>query len=338
VRLWLCVVGSSTRRAKVGFRMARRRVDWPIVVGKNLPAPRVARAPGRGGVVSVLEMAEELATYPNEDTACKRAVELARDRIGIERAAIYLEEGGTMRGTWGTGARGETTDEHELEFPVGGYEHDANQLAKEEKVRWLLLENAPQVAHVGDESIVLGYGWLALTPIRGPKGQLGVLFSDGALSRAPFSPARHVRLAILCSLLGSILERHRAESGLPGAEVRSGRTVAASVRKALKLMDKDLSLGTEDLAELAGTSPKQLARLFRKDIGESLVAFRNRRRVERFFAFTDGTSENLLQAALAAGFGSYAQFHRVFRALLGASPSEYLLGEEVRMTAKKLPK
>jgi AraC-like DNA-binding protein len=325
-------------RGIFGERMARRRVDWPIVVGKNLPAPRVSRSPGRDGVVSVLEMAEELATYPDLDTTCRRAVELARDRIGVERAAIYLEDGHTMRGTWGTGARGETTDEHELEFPVGGYEHDANQLADEGKERWLLLENAPQVAHVGDETVVLGYGWLALTPIRGPKGRLGVLFSDGALSRAPFSPARHVRLAILCSLLGSILERHRSASRLAGPEVRSGRKVAASVRKALTVMDRDLSRGTDELAALVGTSPKQLVRLFRQDMGESLVAFRNRRRVERFFALTDGTSENLLQAALGAGFGSYAQFHRVFRAMLGASPSEYLLGENIQIPGKKLPK
>jgi AraC-like DNA-binding protein len=303
-----------------------------------LPAPRISRAHGRGGVVSVLEMAEELATYPDADTACRRAVELTRDRIGIERAAIYLEDGAKMRGTWGTGARGETTDEHNLEFPVGGFERAAHQRASEGSERWLLLENAPQIAHVGDETLVLGYGWLALTPIRGPGRALGILFSDAALSRGAFSAARHVRLAVLCSLLGSILERHSSDSGLAGGEVRSGRRIASSVRRALKLMDKDLSKDTVELAELLGTSPRQLVRVFRQDMGESLVAFRNRRRIERFFALTDGTSENLLQAALAAGFGSYAQFHRVFRAMLGATPSEYLLGENVSATGGKVPK
>jgi len=33
---------------------------------------------------------------------------------------------------------------------------------------------------------------------------------------------------------------------------------------------------------------------------------------------------NLLEAALAAGFGSYAQFHRVFRALRHVTPRDYL--------------
>jgi transcriptional regulator GlxA family with amidase domain len=36
---------------------------------------------------------------------------------------------------------------------------------------------------------------------------------------------------------------------------------------------------------------------------------------------------SLLDTALAAGFGSYAQFHRVFRALRKTSPRDY-----VRMT------
>lgn len=38
----------------------------------------------------------------------------------------------------------------------------------------------------------------------------------------------------------------------------------------------------------------------------------------------DRGSTTLLEAALEAGFGSYAQFHRVFRAQVHASPRDYL--------------
>jgi AraC-like DNA-binding protein len=38
----------------------------------------------------------------------------------------------------------------------------------------------------------------------------------------------------------------------------------------------------------------------------------------------DSGGENLLEAALASGFGSYAQFHRVFRTWRGTTPREYL--------------
>jgi AraC-like DNA-binding protein len=35
---------------------------------------------------------------------------------------------------------------------------------------------------------------------------------------------------------------------------------------------------------------------------------------------------NVSEAAQGAGFGSYAQFHRVFRANVGKSPKEYVRG------------
>lgn len=275
----------------------------------------------------MLAMAEELATYPDPDTVCRRAVELARDRIGLERTAIFIEDDSMMRGTWGTGARGETTDEHDLAFPLGAYELQAHELAEGGAERWLLLEDAPQIAHVAQETVVLGYGWLALTPVRAAGQRIGIMFSDGALSRAPFSASQHVRLAVLCSLLGGILETHRSSSGHAAIPVRLGGPVHATVRRALTALDADLTQTTEQLARVVGTSPGQLGRLFRQDMGESLVTYRNRRRIERFFTLTDGSSENLLRAALAAGFGSYAQFHRVFRAFVGATPSEYLTGK-----------
>jgi len=55
-------------------------------------------------------------------------------------------------------------------------------------------------------------------------------------------------------------------------------------------------------------------------------ACRNRLRLERFFAEVDQGGNNLLEAALAAGFGSYSQFHRVFRELIGTTPRDHLLG------------
>jgi AraC-like DNA-binding protein len=42
----------------------------------------------------------------------------------------------------------------------------------------------------------------------------------------------------------------------------------------------------------------------------------------------DSGGENLLEAALSAGFGSYAQFHRVFRAWRGTTPREFLQGRQ----------
>jgi AraC-like DNA-binding protein len=79
-----------------------------------------------------------------------------------------------------------------------------------------------------------------------------------------------------------------------------------------------------------GISPGHLARSFKTEMGVSLVEYRNRLRVERFFATVDRGGSNLQEAAQEAGFGSYAQFHRVFRKLLGTTPREYLTGRRAQ--------
>jgi AraC-like DNA-binding protein len=78
------------------------------------------------------------------------------------------------------------------------------------------------------------------------------------------------------------------------------------------------------LARRCGLSEWHLSKLFHQQIGVSLVEFRNRCRLERFLElYGDGTNAKMTSAALDAGFGSYAQFHRVFRARLGHAPAEH---------------
>ncbi len=98
------------------------------------------------------------------------------------------------------------------------------------------------------------------------------------------------------------------------------RAVSATV----SMLAKDPSLGGKQIAGELGISVSRLARVFKRDMGMSLVEYRNRLRLDRFWLLVDGGRPSLLEAALAAGFGSYAQFHRVFRAQRQATPREYL--------------
>jgi AraC-like DNA-binding protein len=59
-------------------------------------------------------------------------------------------------------------------------------------------------------------------------------------------------------------------------------------------------------------------------MGLSLVEYRNRLRLDRVDALIGKGGTTLLQAALASGFGSYAQFHRVFRGVRRMTPREFL--------------
>ncbi|MEM7330998.1 MAG: helix-turn-helix transcriptional regulator [Chloroflexota bacterium] len=78
------------------------------------------------------------------------------------------------------------------------------------------------------------------------------------------------------------------------------------------------------LAEGVGLSPETVSRLFKQQTGIPLSTYRNRCRLERFLTqYGDGHTVTMLDAALASGFGSYAQFYRVFCSMMRQTPAEY---------------
>jgi AraC-like DNA-binding protein len=105
------------------------------------------------------------------------------------------------------------------------------------------------------------------------------------------------------------------------------REVHPAVERAARLMLNEANdCGLDELAERVGLSPSRLSRLFKQQTGLSIVEFRNRQRIERFLSQYEGEEAErptALEAALEAGFGSYPQFHRVFRQVVGCSPGEY---------------
>lgn len=110
---------------------------------------------------------------------------------------------------------------------------------------------------------------------------------------------------------------------LDSTDVVAGREVHPAVDTVAHLLQADPDAG--DLTALArrvGLSPSHLSRLFVAHMGLSMTRFRNQQRLDRFMRlYGQGRSTTALTAAHQAGFGSYAQFHRVFRQETGRSPS-----------------
>jgi AraC-like DNA-binding protein len=79
------------------------------------------------------------------------------------------------------------------------------------------------------------------------------------------------------------------------------------------------------LAAKCRVSQDYLRELLVEQTGRGFVEWRNRSRLERFQILYP-ESGDLLTAALAAGFGSYTQFHRVFSDLVGVTPGEWVKG------------
>jgi AraC-like DNA-binding protein len=277
-------------------------------------------------MAALLSTFGEIRSLEDPDAVIRRAVELARRRIGLARVAIFLYDKGRdlMLGTWGSDLRGRLVDEHQIMYAVSDPDREAFRRAEEDAEHFTVFDDCPIIEHQGSETLIRGRGPAAWTPIVSAHARIGMLFNDAGLTGAPIDAAKQAQAAILCSFLGTVLDpvRGSQSAGDPIAdESSSARRLATA---AAKILAGSPGLGGAEIAARLDVSLGRLAHVFKAEIGMSMVDYRNRVRLDRFTMLLDKGRRNLLEAALAAGFGSYAQFHRVFRALRHVTPRDYL--------------
>lgn len=127
----------------------------------------------------------------------------------------------------------------------------------------------------------------------------------------------------LLHLVATAWEAFTAASDLP----RPGACLHPAVAETMRLLDAGDERPLPLLARIAGLERSALSRRFRRDTGLTIAEYRTRCRLERFSELADGR-RTLLEAALQAGFGSYAQFHRVFTRANGRTPRDAVAGAE----------
>lgn len=169
--------------------------------------------------------------------------------------------------------------------------------------------------------------------------------ADALAAGLPSGPTLRVLEAEACSELHAVLSRiteQRENLGLVNTaaayllqlawlrfqeakHVEDGVGVDPVVRQvARSLRDHAEAVNLDELAEDVGLTASTLSRLFQRQMGVSLTHYRQRCCLDRLLSlYGEGNRMNLTEAALTAGFGSYAQFHRVFKQQLGFSPAEY---------------
>jgi AraC-like DNA-binding protein len=135
----------------------------------------------------------------------------------------------------------------------------------------------------------------------------------------PAIPASRHRIG-LSWLLSECWQAHQDARGGP-----AGTQLHPAVQAAVRWLHDDATQpeagDLRALARRCGISRPWLSLLFQEQLGESLTDYRNR---QRFYRFRDllADSVSATDAALAAGFGSYAQCFRVVREHTGLSPRE----------------
>jgi AraC-like DNA-binding protein len=112
-------------------------------------------------------------------------------------------------------------------------------------------------------------------------------------------------------------------SFLDSDDVVEGVDLHPAVETIVRLLRADPDAGDlATLARAARLSASHLSRIFKQQTGVSISRFRNQQRLQRFLRlYGTGRRTTALVAALEAGFGSYAQFDRVFREQAGRNPS-----------------
>ena len=97
----------------------------------------------------------------------------------------------------------------------------------------------------------------------------------------------------------------------------------ARLRRVLEYIEAHLgeNVSLSELAEVADLSLFHFAKLFKQSVGESPHQFVLRRRVERAKELLRNPEMSVLEASVRAGFADQRHFSKIFRRMVGASPS-----------------
>jgi AraC family transcriptional regulator len=77
------------------------------------------------------------------------------------------------------------------------------------------------------------------------------------------------------------------------------------------------------LADIAGMSPHYFSELFRQSLGISPHQFVLRRRIDRGRRLLHNPSVSVLEAAIRSGFSDQSHFTKLFRRIVGVTPTKY---------------
>ncbi|HMP73872.1 MAG TPA: PAS domain S-box protein [Kiritimatiellia bacterium] len=187
------------------------------------------------GLRAIFGMTDPLLACESSEEIFRRAVELSREQLKLERAAVMIKVGEEVHATFGTNLKGQTTDEFEHVFPMDDRWRQRFRIPEANEKPWFVEQQAYREWD-GRDMVGFGEGWVAITPIYSQKeGAIGVFCNDAAISGSPIDEVKQELLAVFCTILGNIIARKRAEE--------EQRRVEEKQRDVLERTDRLTSLG-----------------------------------------------------------------------------------------------
>ena len=152
----------------------------------------------------------QLSHQKTELDICKVAVEFSKEKLKLDRVAIFLsyDDGQTMQGTFGTSDSGEVIDETGFHRPLNKNVLLKLALASDHE---LVLDNEAPLYH---NNKVVGYGWNAAVLLRNHGKVIGFLVLDNLINKRPLTSHNKHLLSLFSTNLAEILSRKRAEESV----------------------------------------------------------------------------------------------------------------------------
>ena len=200
---------------------------------------------------AVVEIADRLISSPDLDTLLRKAVELARSLLRVERCSILLNREDHLIGTYGTDLNGRTTDERDKIIPMDAAWENRFRMWDRKTSQWIVERDIQRSSPDARTSQARNF-WVATTPIKGTQNRMiGVFCNDSVISGQ--APDEHLQdvIAVFCSLLGNIIERQRSMD-----DIRSRDQVLDGVARSssqLLLVD-DIDPAIQESLRLLGES------------------------------------------------------------------------------------
>ncbi|HTP10600.1 MAG TPA: PAS domain S-box protein, partial [Anaerolineae bacterium] len=185
---------------------------------------------------AIVTATDELIRTNDLETLYRRSVELAREKLGVERCALYIldESREWVWGTYGTDDQGHTTDERTNKERAQN--HQIIFAPREQQ--WVTFQTDLKY-WASDQDQVVGTGWNVATAIRSAVGPIGIMFNDAALSHKPYDEGLQQALALYCAMLANIIENKRLE---------------LQIRQSLQQRDVQVQTSTEVAQEIAAAT------------------------------------------------------------------------------------
>jgi PAS domain S-box-containing protein len=129
---------------------------------------------------AAIEAAQELMDCTDLDMLYRRSIELAREKLGLERCGLHLldEDQQYLLGTYGTDEHGQTIDERQARVAIT----ERSEVFTVPDRLWNVLQRPFNHVREGVVQVLPQSGWIAATPIRSRRQNIGMLYNDSTFA------------------------------------------------------------------------------------------------------------------------------------------------------------